>query len=85
MRIECFDISNLGPTNVVASMVVFRDGNPRKADYRRFKVKELDGKQDDFASMGEVLRRRMAAVPEAEGDLARTTTTTTSRSPRCPD
>lgn len=60
VRIECFDISNLGPTNVVASMVVFRDGNPRKADYRRFRVKELGGKQDDFASMGEVLRRRMA-------------------------
>lgn len=60
VRIECFDISNLGPTNVVASMVVFRDGNPRKADYRRFKVRELDGRQDDFASMGEVLRRRMA-------------------------
>ncbi len=60
VRIECFDISNLGPTNVVASMVVFRDGNPRKADYRRFKVRELDGKQDDFASMGEILRRRMA-------------------------
>jgi excinuclease ABC subunit C len=60
VRIECFDISNLGPTNVVASMVVFRDGNPHKADYRRFKVKELGGKQDDFASMGEVLRRRMA-------------------------
>ncbi|MBI5310405.1 MAG: excinuclease ABC subunit UvrC [Actinobacteria bacterium] len=61
VRIECFDISNLGPTNVVASMVVFRDGNPRKADYRRFKVRELDGRQDDFASMGEVLSRRMAA------------------------
>ncbi|MGH2906300.1 MAG: excinuclease ABC subunit UvrC [Solirubrobacterales bacterium] len=61
VRIECFDISNLGPTNVVASMVVFRDGNPRKADYRRFKVKELNGQQDDFASMAEVLRRRMAA------------------------
>ncbi|MGK2878694.1 MAG: excinuclease ABC subunit UvrC [Solirubrobacterales bacterium] len=60
VRIECFDISNLGPTNVVASMVVFRDGNPRKADYRRFRVKELGGRQDDFASMGEVLRRRMA-------------------------
>jgi excinuclease ABC subunit C len=60
VRIECFDISNLGPTNVVASMVVFSDGNPKKADYRRFKVKELGGKQDDFASMAEVLRRRMA-------------------------
>lgn len=61
VRIECFDISNLGPTNVVASMVVFRDGNPCKADYRRFNVRELDGRQDDFASMGEVLARRMAA------------------------
>lgn len=61
VRIECFDISNLGPTNVVASMVVFRDGNPRKADYRRFNVKDLDGEQNDFASMQEILRRRMAA------------------------
>lgn len=60
VRIECFDISNLGPTNVVASMVVFRDGNPRKADYRTFRVKDLDGRQDDFASIGEVLRRRIA-------------------------
>lgn len=60
VRIECFDISNLGPTNVVASMVVFVDGNPRKADYRRFRVKDLNGRQDDFAAMGEVLRRRMA-------------------------
>jgi excinuclease ABC subunit C len=60
VRIECFDISNLGPTNVVASMTVFVDGNPRKSDYRRFRVKELDGRQDDFAAIGEVLRRRMA-------------------------
>jgi excinuclease ABC subunit C len=60
VRIECFDISNLGSTNVVASMVVFSDGNPKKSDYRRFKVKELGGRQDDFASMAEVLRRRMA-------------------------
>jgi excinuclease ABC subunit C len=60
VRIECFDISNLGPTNVVASMVVFVDGNPKKADYRRFGVKDLDGRQDDFAALGEVLRRRMA-------------------------
>lgn len=60
VRIECFDISNLGPTNIVASMVVFRDGNPRRSDYRRFKVRELSG-QDDFAAMGEVLGRRMAA------------------------
>ncbi|MFY9470066.1 MAG: excinuclease ABC subunit UvrC [Solirubrobacterales bacterium] len=61
VRIECFDISNLGPTNVVASMVVFRDGNPCKSDYRRFRVRGLDGAQDDFKSIGEVLGRRMAA------------------------
>lgn len=60
VRIECFDISNLGPTEVVASMAVFRDGNPHKSDYRRFRVKELGGRQDDFASLAEVLRRRMA-------------------------
>lgn len=60
VRIECFDISNLGPTNVVASMVVFGDGNPRKSDYRRFNVRELEG-QDDFKAIGEVLGRRMAA------------------------
>ncbi|MBK5231179.1 MAG: excinuclease ABC subunit UvrC, partial [Thermoleophilia bacterium] len=60
VRIECFDISNLGPTNVVASMVVFRDGIAGKSDYRRFKVREIEG-QDDFAAIGEVLGRRMAA------------------------
>jgi excinuclease ABC subunit C len=59
VRIECFDISNLGETNIVASMVVFSDGNPKKSDYRRFKIRDLEG-QDDFAAMGEVLGRRMA-------------------------
>jgi excinuclease ABC subunit C len=58
MRIECFDISNLGETHTVASMVVFEGGAPKKADYRRFGVREAV--QDDFAAMGEVLSRRMA-------------------------
>jgi len=58
MRIECFDISNLGETHTVASMVVFEGGAPKKSDYRRFKVREAV--QDDFAAMAEVLRRRMA-------------------------
>jgi excinuclease ABC subunit C len=57
LRIECFDISNLQGTEIVGSMVVMEDGLPKRSDYRRFKVKGLDG-QDDFASMEEVLTRR---------------------------
>ena len=58
MRIECFDISNLGETHTVASMVVFEGGAPKKSDYRRFRIREAA--QDDFAAMGEVLSRRMS-------------------------
>ena len=58
MRVECFDISNLGETHTVASMVVFEGGAPKKADYRRFGIR--DAVQDDFAAMNEVLARRMA-------------------------
>ena len=58
MRIECFDISNLGETHTVASMVVFEGAAPKKSDYRRFGVREAV--QDDFAAMNEVLSRRMA-------------------------
>ena len=57
LRIECFDISNTGPTEVVGSMVVFEDGLPKRSDYRRFKIRWVEG-QDDFASMAEVIRRR---------------------------
>ncbi|MEA2425366.1 MAG: excinuclease subunit [Thermoleophilaceae bacterium] len=57
MRVECFDISNLGETHTVASMVVLEGGAPKKSDYRRFKIR--DATQDDFASMNEVLGRRM--------------------------
>jgi excinuclease ABC subunit C len=58
MRIECFDISNLMHAHTVASMVVFEGGAPKKADYRRFAIREAV--QDDFAAMAEVLSRRMA-------------------------
>ncbi|MFL5780881.1 MAG: excinuclease ABC subunit UvrC, partial [Thermoleophilaceae bacterium] len=58
MRIECFDISNLGETHTVASMVVFEGAAPKKSDYRRFGVRDVA--QDDFAAMSEVLGRRMA-------------------------
>jgi excinuclease ABC subunit C len=57
LRIECFDISNTGPTELVGSMVVFEDGLPKRSDYRRFKIRWVEG-QDDFASMAEVIRRR---------------------------
>lgn len=57
LRIECFDISNLQGTEIVGSMVVMEDGLPKRSDYRRFRVKTLQG-QDDFAAMEEVLTRR---------------------------
>jgi excinuclease ABC subunit C len=62
MRIECFDISNLMHAHTVASMVVFEGGAPKKADYRRFGVREAV--QDDVAAMAEVLSRRMAQYVE---------------------
>src|SRR5918995_1751018 len=61
LRIECYDISNLGPTDIVGSMVVFEDGLPKRSDYRRFRIKGVPG-QDDFASMEEMLRRRLARL-----------------------
>src|SRR5690349_7764560 len=54
VRIECFDISHLGGTHTVASMVVFEGGAPKKSDYRRFTIREVDD-GDDFAAMREVL------------------------------
>jgi excinuclease ABC subunit C len=61
LRIECYDVSNLGPTDTVGSMVVFEDGLPKRSDYRRFEIKGVPG-QDDFASMEEMLRRRLARL-----------------------
>ena len=58
---ECFDISNISTTHVVASMVCFRDGVADKNCYRRYRVRTVEG-QDDFASMAEVVRRRYSRV-----------------------
>jgi excinuclease ABC subunit C len=58
---ECFDISNISATHVVASMVCFRDGVADKDNYRRYRVRTVEG-QDDFASMAEVVRRRYSRV-----------------------
>lgn len=63
LRIECFDISNLGPTEAVGSMVVFEDGLPKRSDYRRFAMKWTHG-PNDVAMMGEVIRRRFARYAE---------------------
>ncbi len=57
VRIECFDISHLGGTHTTASMVVFEGGAPKKSDYRRFNIREVEP-GDDYAAMGEVLSRR---------------------------
>jgi excinuclease ABC subunit C len=58
---ECFDISNISTTHVVASMVCFRDGVPDKNCYRRYRIRTVVG-QDDFASMAEVVRRRYSRI-----------------------
>jgi excinuclease ABC subunit C len=59
VRIECFDISHLGGTHTVASMVVFEGGAPKKSDYRRFTIREVET-GDDYGAMAEVLSRRYA-------------------------
>ena len=68
LRIECFDISNLQGTEVVASMVVFEDGLPRKSEYRRFVIRGVDG-QNDVASMHEVITRRFRRMLDERRSL----------------
>ncbi len=64
-RIECYDVSNLQGDNPVASMVVFEDGKPKKSDYRRFGIKDVQG-PNDYAMMQEVLRRRFKRAKDLE-------------------
>jgi excinuclease ABC subunit C len=71
LRIECYDVSNLQGTHVVASMIVFEDGLPRKSEYRRFSINGQDG-TDDVASVHEVICRRFRRYleeREASGEL----------------
>ncbi len=63
-RIECFDISNLQGSDVVASMVVWEDGRMKKSDYRRYIIRSLSGLPDDFQSMREVVGRRYRRVQD---------------------
>ena len=64
-RIESFDISNISGTDIVASMVVFEDGKPKKKDYKRFKIQGLAG-QDDYASMHQVVKRRFSHFKDGD-------------------
>ncbi|WP_119068832.1 excinuclease ABC subunit UvrC [Rubrobacter indicoceani] len=65
LRIECYDISNTMGTNSVASMVVFQGGRPAKSEYRKFRIRTVEG-ADDFASMAEVIRRRLERLNEGD-------------------
>ncbi|HHV20754.1 MAG TPA: excinuclease ABC subunit C, partial [Propionibacterium sp.] len=69
LRIECFDISNLQGTEVVGSMVVFEDGLPRKSEYRRFIIRDVEG-QNDVASMREVITRRFRRFLDDRATIA---------------
>ncbi len=69
-RIEGFDISNISGTFAVASLVSFKSGRPDRANYRRFKIKTVEG-QDDFASIAEVIRRRYARLLNESKDEGR--------------
>ncbi len=67
LRIECYDVSNLQGTEVVASMVVFEDGLPRKSDYRRFVIRGVDG-QNDVGAMHETIARRFRRLLDERAD-----------------
>jgi excinuclease ABC subunit C len=81
LRIECYDISNLQGTEVVASMVVFEDGLARKSEYRRFVIKGVEG-QNDVASMHEVITRRFRRLLDEQ---ARSTEVHTESGPMLVD
>lgn len=67
-RIECFDNSNIQGSDPVASMVVFVDGKPKKSEYRKFKIRSVEG-PDDFASMREVVQRRYRRLVDEQAEL----------------
>jgi len=66
-RIESYDISNTSGTESVGSMVVYEDGRPKKSDYRKFRIRTVEG-PDDYASMAEVLRRRLTHQGDSSFD-----------------
>ncbi len=67
LRIECFDVSNIQESSPVSAMVVFQDGVPKKAHYRKFGIRRLDG-QDDYAAIAEAVSRRFARLATATSE-----------------
>jgi excinuclease ABC subunit C len=67
LRIECYDVSNIQTSSPVGAMVVFEDAAPKKAHYRKFGIKRVEG-QDDFAAIGEVVSRRFARLRDVAAD-----------------
>ena len=82
LRIECFDISNLQGTEIVASMVVMEDGLPKRSDYRRFKIRHQHG-QDDFASMEEALDAAVSVATSQERDEGARAASASRTRPTC--
>jgi len=68
-KIECFDISNIQGSDIVASVVVFENGKPKKSEYRKFKIRSVSGKPDDFASMEEAIERRYSRLLNEGGKM----------------
>jgi excinuclease ABC subunit C len=68
LRVECYDISHAMGQDPVASMVVFQDGVPKKADYRKFGIKTAGEDPDDFTAMAEVIARRFARLSDGRGE-----------------
>ena len=77
LRMECYDISHVQGSNLVGSMVVFQDGRPKTAHYRRFQIKSVAG-VDDYASMQEMLRRRFKRLADARAEKTDIATTSES-------
>lgn len=67
-RIECYDISHLSGTNTVGSMIVFENGIPAKDMYRKFKIRTVEGKPDDYKSLEEMLSRRLSHLGEIKDE-----------------
>ena len=81
LRMECYDISHVQGSNLVGSMVVFQDGRPKTAHYRRFQIKSVAG-VDDYASMQEMLRRRFKRLADARAEKTDIATTSESEEPK---
>ena len=77
-RIECYDVSNIQGANATGSMVVFEDGFPKKDDYRRFKIRTVEG-ANDFAMMAEVIGRRFKRAAKAQKDAEATAQDSTAQ------